>query len=712
LTVPSPAPSRRVLLLCLHNHQPVGNFESVLRGADHDAYLPFLRTLSEFPQVKVTIHFSGFLLRWIAERAPETFSLLKSLSDRGQVELLGGGMYEPILALLPERDRLGQIEALAAEVHRLFGKTPEGAWLAERVWEPDLPATFRAAGVKYLPVDDYHFLRAGLSPAELDGVYLTEYNGAQVRVFPGSERLRYLIPFGDVGEALGEIDRLTSRDVPYPAAIFADDGEKFGVWPGTHRSVYGEGWLRRFLEGVASRSDRLAAMTFGEYASVAPVRGTVYLPTCSYAEMGEWALPPGPAARFGDLLHELRAGRMGDLKPFLQGGYFRNFLRKYAEANQLHKRMLWVSERVAAARRMRPACGRTSRDFLYRAQSNDVYWHGVFGGLYLNHLRDAAWSNLLRAEAESDAVLHAGDAAWTEAERGDIDADGGEELLLKTSGLTLFAHAHDGGAVTEISLPSRGVALGHVLTRREEGYHGKFRRAGGSFDGSTSIHDALVLKDPSVLAALGADPWQRASFRDAVYGAGVLPEAILSGAAAPLCVSAGCAATAARTGKDGGTLIGEIEVQAAGDGIGLLLRKGLILRAGEECFEARVEVERRAGGAEPGWFCSEWNFNLLSGNGPDRYYEGLGDPRELSVSGVARGVHRFRVVDAWRKVAIEAALDRECVVLREPVETASLSEAGAEKIHQGIRLRILFPVRFEAGKDERYSMIWTIKSVD
>ena len=37
-------------------------------------------------------------------------------------------------------------------------------------------------------------------------------------------------------------------------------------------------------------------------------------------------------------------------------------------------------------------------DHLYRSQCNDAYWHGVFGGLYLNHLREAAYSNLLRAE--------------------------------------------------------------------------------------------------------------------------------------------------------------------------------------------------------------------------------------------------------------------------------------------------------------------------
>ena len=707
MSAPHAAPSRRVLLLCLHNHQPVGNFDFVLEAAARDSYLPFLETLAAFPSIKLTVHFSGWLLRWIAERAPETYALLRELAGRGQVELLGGGMYEPILALLPERDRRGQIEALSSELRRRFGKAPEGAWLAERVWEPDLPATLADAGVKYLPLDDYHFIRAGLPQEELDGVYLTEYNGAAVRVFPGSEQLRYLIPFGNVEETLRVIERMTSRDVPYPAAIFADDGEKFGVWPGTHKSVYREGWLRRFFEGIAARADWLVPMTFGEYAARAPLRGTIYLPTCSYIEMGEWALPPRRAARFGDLLHDFRAGRMAEMKPFVQGGYFRNFLRKYDEANQLHKRMLWVSARVEAAERK--GAGKAARDFLYRCQTNDVYWHGVFGGLYLNHLRESAYANLLRAESAADEVLHGGRSGWIEIEKGDLDRDGGAELLLKTSRVTLLCHPHDGGAVTEISLPPRGVALGHVLTRREEGYHEKFRRAGGAFDGSTSIHDVLVLKDPSVIEALGSDPWQRASFREAYYREEDSPAAVLAGAR-PLCWTAGKEA-GVESERRGGRLSVTLEVPMAGDGVELVLEKGLVLRGGAEGFEVAYRLINHGKGTVAGRLCSEWNLNLLSGKGPDRYYEGLGEARELSSRGFAERVTEFRAVDGWRGVAAEATLDRECVVVHHPVETASLSEAGAEKIHQGICLRILFPVSLAPGEAGRFSLRWAFFSV-
>ena len=154
--MPAAGPSR-ALLLCLHNHQPVGNFDFVLEEACKNAYLPFLETLSRFPGIKVTVHFSGYLLQWIAGRHPGVFGLLKELAARGQVEVLGGGMYEPILSLLPERDRQGQLALLATRIEEIFGKRPDGIWLAERVWEPGLVPTIAAAGVKYLPLDDWLF---------------------------------------------------------------------------------------------------------------------------------------------------------------------------------------------------------------------------------------------------------------------------------------------------------------------------------------------------------------------------------------------------------------------------------------------------------------------------------------------------------------------------------------------------------------------------
>ncbi len=705
----APFRGRRTLLLCLHQHQPVGNFPSVLQQAADRSYLPFLETLASFPAIRVTLHYSGFLLRWILANRPDVSSLLGELAARGQVEILGGGIYEPVMPLLPERDRKGQIRDLAELVGRTFGKRPRGMWLAERVWEPGLAASLAAAGVEYLPLDDFHFSRAGLSGEELDGVYLTEMNGATVRLFPGSERLRYLIPFGDVEEALRAIERMTARDVPYPAAILADDGEKFGIWPGTHRTVYTEGWLRRFFEGIAARDGWLSTMTLGEYADAAPLRGTVHLPCCSYREMGEWALPPGRAAAFGVLLHELRAGRHSELAPFLQGGTFRGFLRKYAEANQLHKRMLWVSGRVRAA--AEKGGGPEAREFLYRAQCNDVYWHGIFGGLYLNHLRDAAYGNLLRAEAAADRVLHAGRAGWTEAVTGDLDADGGEEALLKTEDLTLLVHGHDGGAITEISLPRHAVALSHVLTRREEAYHRLLRDGARGPDGHASIHDLLALKDPGAAGAPAVDSCQRASLREFLYREEDAVEEILVDRAAPVGATAGKETKKAITRSGEGIRL-SMDVGLAEGDPDLSLSKVLLLGGTGTRFDVRYRVRNGGSRAFRGRFVSEWNLNFLSGSGPDRWYEGTGaTDEELSARGTVPALRWFRVVDRLRKIAVEVKSERDFTLLRYPVETVSLSESGAETIHQGICLRLLYPLSLKPRESDDYFLAWAVFSI-
>jgi hypothetical protein len=75
------------------------------------------------------------------------------------------------------------------------------------------------------------------------------------------------------------------------------------------------------------------------------------------------------------------------------------------------------------------------------------------------------------------------------------------------------------------------------------------------------------------------------------------------------------------------------------------------------------------------------------------------------------GLREFRVVDAWRNVVVKVKADRSFSLLRYPIETASLSEAGAEKIHQGVCLRLLFPVRLPPGEYEYYSLFWSIISV-
>ncbi|MCK5236807.1 MAG: hypothetical protein KAR06_07460, partial [Deltaproteobacteria bacterium] len=109
----------------------MGNFDHVIEDAYNRSYMPFLKAMSKSPEFKFTLHNSGFLLKWIEKNKPEYIELAKALVKRGQLEILGGGMYEPILSVLYERDALGQIELLSNYIEGLFGVRPKGVWLAE-----------------------------------------------------------------------------------------------------------------------------------------------------------------------------------------------------------------------------------------------------------------------------------------------------------------------------------------------------------------------------------------------------------------------------------------------------------------------------------------------------------------------------------------------------------------------------------------------------
>ena len=142
----APVPARISLALAIHNHQPVGNFGWVFAEVFEQAYAPLVEALERHPTVRVALHYTGPLLEWFRAERPEFVERLRGLVARGQVEIVGGGYYEPVLASLPERDRIGQLRRMADELESLFGTRPRGAWLAERVWEPNVPTSLVAAG--------------------------------------------------------------------------------------------------------------------------------------------------------------------------------------------------------------------------------------------------------------------------------------------------------------------------------------------------------------------------------------------------------------------------------------------------------------------------------------------------------------------------------------------------------------------------------------
>ncbi len=498
------------LALVFHQHQPAGNFPHVFSEVTERAYGPLVAALYRHPEVKASLHFSGPLLDWLEKNRPDVIGDLSDLVRRGQIELLSGGYYEPILVGVPRRDAVGQIRALSDRVHAVFGQRPLGAWLTERVWEPHVPSLMAEAGIAYTVLDDEHLLRAGLGKDELGESYITEDQGLPLVVMPGSVKLRYLIPFRDVNATIKELRERHAAGAKL--VVYADDGEKFGAWPGTYQRVHKDGWLEQFFTAIA-QADFIQTATLEDAWIFQKPKKRIYIPGGSYPEMSEWAFDAAASRRYKQARNRLGE----DLEALVTAPLWRNFFAKYPESNALHKRMLIVSDELARRSILDSSHEvRQAQQNLWRAQGNDVYWHGVFGGIYFPHLRADAYASLLKAERIlSERRVAAG-------EQRDYDVDGYDEYIFRGNIGAVFVHVQ-GGSIIEWDLYPSATNLVDTLARRPEAEHEDLRRAekaGKVLIGraaekdSKSIHEAVRAKERGLSKFLEYDPARRAFFQD------------------------------------------------------------------------------------------------------------------------------------------------------------------------------------------------------
>jgi hypothetical protein len=699
------------LALAIHNHQPVGNFGWVFGDVHDQAYRPMLDALDRHPSVRLALHYTGPLLDWLRAERPEFLERLRSLVDRGQVELLGGGYYEPVLASLPERDRLGQLTRMADELERITGRRPRGAWLAERVWEPDLPTSLVTAGYGWTILDDNHFRAASIPEQRLWGPYTTDDQGHLLTVFGTEKGLRYRIPFGEVDDVVAHL-RDHATEEGDRVGMMGDDGEKFGSWPTTWEHCWGANrWVDRFFDALEANADWLATITPSDWLDGNAPIGRVYLPTASYVEMGEWSLPPDESLVFAELLHRAEAAGAPEYR-YLRGGFWRNFQVKYREINDLHKQMLRTSAKVAAM--PEGPAKRAALDHLYKGQSNDCYWHGLFGGIYISHMRLATYEHLIGAEDAADQAARAAGAAVDGVRVEDIDLDGVPEVVLATAGQIVAVKPSEGAGIGSWDVRAVRHALAAVVRRRPEASHRTLvahERKLAAQDGAAapapgvgSIHDMVSTKETGLADRLHYDLYERRS--------GLVH--LLAPATTP-----GTFARADQV-EYGDFVVGPFQIEATGgeDGAGWvrLVRDGVACTPagalpvrvektiaaggdrGTPTLSLEVRVENRGSAPLEATLALEWATTMLGGGGnPAAYYllDGERVPHDDAARRASLGELRSGNDYVGLEIATRVAPAAETWI--SPIDTVSNSEAGFERIYQGSALVFSWRLVLPAG---------------
>ena len=656
------------LALIVHNHQPVGNFGWVIEEVFEKAYEPLIGALERHPGVRLALHYTGPLLEWMAAERPESIARLRALVARDQVEILGGGLYEPILVALPEHDRRGQLERMRATVEESFGVRPAGAWLAERVWEPSLPFDLATAGYSYTVLDDNHLRGAFVPEDRMWGTYTTDDQGRLLTIFGTEKGLRYRIPWRSVDEVIGYLQD-NATEAGERIGIMGDDGEKFGAWPGTYELCWGrEAWVERFFSALDENAGWLSTVTPAQWmARQAPI-GRIYIPSASYVEMTGWALPAMEQPVFNRLMEHASERNLPELR-FLRGAMWRNFQVRYREINDLHKQMLRTSARVAAM----PDGELRERalDHLYRGQSNDCYWHGWFGGVYIVHMRMATLAELIAAE---DLAL--GSAALTGT--ADYDLDGVDEVALGTAGQTVVVDVAEGAGIGAWDLRATRVALASVLRRRPEPYHDAIR--------SPDPLEAAVAKPHELAGLLEYDDHERRSGlirlrRSDSHSVGDFDRG-------PWTMEL--------------TTDHRLEVTRRWDGIAA--RKTIAVEGDRHDGTLAVSVEIDAEHEFEGSVELEWNVNVMGGGAnPAAYYRSGSDEWRHDSRGHIPAGADLSFGNTYEGVEISLSADPPARAQWFAVETVSNSEAGFERVYQGSCVTVRWPLSLVAGQSATFA---------
>ncbi|MCI5607085.1 MAG: DUF1926 domain-containing protein [Spirochaetia bacterium] len=116
-------------------------------------YTPLVKFLYSHPHFKFTFSFNGSQILFFHKKRSEFISILREMTDRKQIEILGGGYYSPVLPLLGTVDRNGQIDLLNLEIRQAFGKRPRGVTLFADCWDSSLVTNLKICGIEYVLLD-------------------------------------------------------------------------------------------------------------------------------------------------------------------------------------------------------------------------------------------------------------------------------------------------------------------------------------------------------------------------------------------------------------------------------------------------------------------------------------------------------------------------------------------------------------------------------
>ncbi len=445
-----------------YNSQPVGVSHEEIEEAYQNSYKSFLSVLNKYPDFCIVLYYSGVLLEWIEKNHPEFIMLLSEMVRRKQVELLTGGFYEPILSVIPNTDRMGQIEKFTTYLRSRFGKRPRGNWLTERIWEQALVYMLNTNGIEYTFLEDSCFEKAGLGRDELNNIYLTEDQGKTLIMFPLSEEYEKLVKEEKPLEVVKKIMNL-SEPSGERVIVLLLDGEDFGKDRKLYTKFFKDRWIEKFIKLLLENEQIIKPVHPGRIIKTIIPKKKIYFPGTTYRKMVRWSLPTEKAKHLVDAKKKYKFNK--SIESFFSGGFFRQFFIKYPESNYMYSKMIYTNILVNQIRGDKYR-KKAAREELWKGQCGRAYWHGKYQGIYLNKLRKNIYKSFIYAEK----ITRNNGMFIPSIISVDFDMDGQNEYLYQDVDINAYVHLA-GGMIFELDFIPEAWNYLDTFSRKEEIYH-------------------------------------------------------------------------------------------------------------------------------------------------------------------------------------------------------------------------------------------------
>lgn len=424
--------------VCFGLDSTLTNSMSVSENLERD-YIDIYKNAATFfyshPGCPFFFSFTGKQISYYHKKHPELLKIFHELENRKQIEIIGGGYWNPIFPLLFPADRSSQIEMLSTAIRTTIGKRPRGMRLCAENWDSAMVSSLQTCGIEYVLLENEVIPQTKQCYLPL----VMSERGKSVDIVPVYKNFKSIILNPDA-------PTVSKEDKKNIAWQFLKDIQKKAVKTSAPESVQGECRMvtislslkefKSILENGILESIYETACEFEDIKISLPTpcrkimpKLACYLPACLSEKLALWAsVPyvPTPVKSYQITIFD--------------------FLQLYPQVKALYDRMLYVSLLANQCRgdKMRK---NTAREKLWEAQAGEAYIcspEGVFAPSAKRH-------HIYNLLIEAEQFIRSASEFKESVTEFDYNGDGINEYVIRMQDYTACVYP-SGGAIRELDI--------------------------------------------------------------------------------------------------------------------------------------------------------------------------------------------------------------------------------------------------------------------